>query len=75
MLNPPIKRRIVNTYPALGHHFFKVPVANPVFAIPPDAEQDDLGRKPAALEHGNRGDGSKAAQPGSTEPDGRRTDI
>ena len=29
----------------------KVPVADPVFAIPPDAEQDDLGWKPAALEH------------------------
>jgi putative transcriptional regulator len=31
-------------------------VADVVFAAPADAEEDDLGRKPAALEHRHRGD-------------------
>ena len=39
---------------AFGHHFLKVPVADAVAAVPADAEQDDLGRKPAALEHRHR---------------------
>ena len=55
-LNPPIKRRIVDIHPALGHHLLKVPVADAIPAVPADAEQDDLGRKPAALEHRHRGE-------------------
>jgi hypothetical protein len=64
-------------YPALSHHFLKVRVADAVFAVPTNAKQDDLGRKPAALEHLHRGDISKARllaiQPGQTEPSARRS--
>ena len=54
---------------ALGHHFLEVPVADAVAAVPADAEQDDLGWKPAALEHRHRGEDAPkprllAAQPG-----------
>jgi hypothetical protein len=48
VLNPSIKRRIVDTYPAFGHHFLKV-AADAVTSVPADAEQDDLGRKPRRL--------------------------
>jgi hypothetical protein len=60
---------VVDGDAALGHHFLKVPVADAVAAVPADAEQDDLDRKPAALEHRHQGgDAPKtrllAAQPG-----------
>jgi hypothetical protein len=41
---------------AFAHHFLKVPLADAIAAVPADAEQDDLGRKPAALEHRHRGE-------------------
>jgi hypothetical protein len=41
---------------ALGHHLLKVPVADTVAAVPANAEQDDLGQKPAALEHRHQGE-------------------
>jgi hypothetical protein len=55
-LNPAVKCHVVDGYAAFGHHFLKVPVADAVAAVPADAEQDDLGRKPAALEHRHRGE-------------------
>jgi hypothetical protein len=41
---------VVDSEAAFVHHFLKVSVADAVAAVPADAEQDDLGRKPAALE-------------------------
>src|SRR5512132_4226887 len=67
-LDPAVEPHVVDGDAALVHHFLKVPVADAVTAVPADAEQDDLGRKPAALEHRHRGDIPKtrllAAQPG-----------
>jgi hypothetical protein len=51
---------VVDGDAALGHHFLEVPVADAVAAVPADAEQDDLGWKPAAFEHGHwEGDAPK----------------
>jgi hypothetical protein len=36
------------------HHLGQVTIANRVFAIPTHANQYDLNRKPATLEHGIR---------------------
>jgi hypothetical protein len=41
------KRRRVDTYPALAYHLLEIPIADAVAAVPADAEQDDLGQKPA----------------------------
>jgi hypothetical protein len=59
---------VVDSDAAFAHHFLEVPVADAVAAVSADAEQDDLGWKPAALEYRHRGeDGPKtrllAAQP------------
>jgi hypothetical protein len=40
---------VVDGDTALGHHLLEVSVADAVTAVPADAEQDDLGRKTAAL--------------------------
>ena len=42
-------RRVVDGDAAFVHHFLEVPVADAVAAVPADAEQDNLGRKPAAV--------------------------
>lgn len=54
-LRAAVQRRVVDRNAAFGHHFLKVPLADAVAAVPADAEQDHLGRKPAALEHRHRG--------------------
>jgi hypothetical protein len=68
-LDPAVERHVVDGDAAFAHHFLKVPVADAVAAVPADAEQDDLGRKPAALEHRYQGEVAPktrllAAQPG-----------
>jgi hypothetical protein len=46
---------VVDGDAAFAHHFLEVPVADAIPAVPADAEQDDLDRKPAALEHRHQG--------------------
>jgi len=42
VLNPAPYRRVVHGQAALGHHFFKITVAQRVSQIPSHAQQDDL---------------------------------
>jgi hypothetical protein len=56
--------RTVAHFPSVAE-FLEVPVADAVTAVPADAEQDDLGWKPAALEHRHRGEGRSENPPGS----------
>ena len=44
-MDPSVQRGMVNTDAPLLHQFLQVPVADPVFAIPADAMEDDLARK------------------------------
>jgi hypothetical protein len=39
----------------LSHHLFEIAVTDPVFAIPADTDQNDVGRKTAAFEIGHSG--------------------
>ena len=41
-LNPPIDGDVINAHTALGHHLFKVAVADPLPAIPANRPQHDL---------------------------------
>ena len=50
----------------LAHHLFEVAVADAVFAIPADADQNDVGRETAAFEvghGGNPGEGTPVSPP------------
>jgi hypothetical protein len=49
-LNPAKDRAWVDADTTLFHHLSQVAVADPVFAGPAHAQQDDLDRKPAAFE-------------------------
>jgi len=51
-LDPKKKRRGVNVYAMLLHHFCQIPIADPVLAVPADTKQNDLDRETAALEYG-----------------------
>ena len=48
-------RRVIDHHAALGHHLLKVPVADPVFAIPAHADQNYFDRKAATFEIGHGG--------------------
>ena len=49
--NPSVNGRMVDRDAPLGHHLLKVPQAQIVSQIPPDAEQDHGSIKMPALEH------------------------
>jgi hypothetical protein len=49
-LNPAEDRRWVDIDAALLHYFGQIAIADPVFAIPAETQQDDLNGKAAALE-------------------------
>jgi hypothetical protein len=49
--NPSVNGRVVDRDPAFSHHLLKVPKAEIVSQIPPNAEQDHGSLKMPALEH------------------------
>jgi hypothetical protein len=55
VLNPAEKRRVIDRNAALAHHLFEIAIADPVFAIPADTDQNDVGREAAAFEIGHDG--------------------
>ena len=50
-MNPAHDRGRVRFDAALLHHLSQVAIADPVLAVPANAKQNDLHRKPTALEH------------------------
>lgn len=53
--HPVEKRRMINHRPALAHHLFEVALADPGFAIPAHAQQNQVCWKAAAFEIGHGG--------------------
>jgi hypothetical protein len=50
-LHPPEDRARVNFDTTLPHHLSQVAMADPIFAVPADAQQDDRHGKATALEN------------------------
>jgi hypothetical protein len=49
---PPMDRGMIDLDPSLCHHFFQIPVAQRITAIPPHIQQDDLWQKMPPLKQG-----------------------
>jgi hypothetical protein len=62
-LNPTEDRGWVNGNATLLHHLGEIAIADPVFAGPPHAQQDDLDRKATALEQRQQSDPSTGRLP------------
>ena len=50
LLHPAVNRRMINPNSALSHHSFKVAIAEPIAAIPPNGPKHDFSAEMASLE-------------------------
>ncbi len=61
-LDPTKDRTWIDADTTLGHYFSQIAIADAVFAVPADAQQDNLNGKATALEQGQQ-DGSSIGHP------------
>jgi hypothetical protein len=66
---------LIHLYAALLHHLDQIPVADPVLAVPANAEQDDRDWKTTTLEHDPCYAGSSPIPVNATEPWQGRRDV